>query len=271
MTTAARPTWAPAKGGNEQGGTRIFGASQKYSSRDMAAHTSFKPRKEGQDTQDEVQRRNLREELEDRERRHFSSKVRFVFLDMGGADLCDYSAAFHLNLGLTSSFHPPLRLPFYSPPPVLIFYRLPGTAATPNNRSNGFLFDEIILAAFQITGSHSRDIESSSFLHHKFRNFVECHSSHIRSSDGESSVLTDLALVISWGFSNIYHEYGMARWVFNNPGPRDAPFQCLIKRDKKIATFYLHLALTPSSFTLHFDWKITSKVLLCVQSPYLIL
>lgn len=74
MTTAARPTWAPAKGGNEQGGTRIFGPSQKYSSRDMAAHTSLKPRKEGQDTQDEVQRRNLREELEDRERRHFSSK-----------------------------------------------------------------------------------------------------------------------------------------------------------------------------------------------------
>ncbi|KAH6778594.1 Cwf15 / Cwc15 cell cycle control family protein [Perilla frutescens var. hirtella] len=74
MTTAARPTWAPAKGGNEQGGTRIFGPSQKYSSRDMAAHTSLKPRKEGQDTQDEVQRRNLRDELEDRERRHFSSK-----------------------------------------------------------------------------------------------------------------------------------------------------------------------------------------------------
>lgn len=74
MTTAARPTWAPAKGGNEQGGTRIFGPSQKYSSRDMAAHTTLKPRKEGQDTQDEVQRRNLREELEDRERRHFSSK-----------------------------------------------------------------------------------------------------------------------------------------------------------------------------------------------------
>lgn len=31
-------------------------------------------RKEGQDTQDELQRRNLRDELEDRERRHFSSK-----------------------------------------------------------------------------------------------------------------------------------------------------------------------------------------------------
>ncbi|XP_021745043.1 protein CWC15 homolog isoform X2 [Chenopodium quinoa] len=74
MTTAARPTWAPAKGGNEQGGTRIFGPSQKYSSRDLAAHTNLKPRKDGQDTQDELQKRDLREELEERERRHFSSK-----------------------------------------------------------------------------------------------------------------------------------------------------------------------------------------------------
>ncbi|KAK7330759.1 hypothetical protein VNO77_24958 [Canavalia gladiata] len=74
MTTAARPTWAPAKGGNEQGGTRIFGPSQKYSSRDIASHTTLKPRKEGQDTTDELKRRNLRDELEDRERRHFSSK-----------------------------------------------------------------------------------------------------------------------------------------------------------------------------------------------------
>uniref|UniRef100_A0A5B7AIJ2 Uncharacterized protein n=1 Tax=Davidia involucrata TaxID=16924 RepID=A0A5B7AIJ2_DAVIN len=74
MTTAARPTWAPAKGGNEQGGTRIFGPSQKYSSRDIASHTTLKPRKDGQDTHDDLQRRNLREELEERERRHFSSK-----------------------------------------------------------------------------------------------------------------------------------------------------------------------------------------------------
>ncbi|KAM5558998.1 protein CWC15 [Rosa sericea] len=72
MTTAARPTWAPAKGGNEQGGTRIFGPSQKYSSRDIASHTTLKPRKDGQDTQEELEKRNLQEELEDRERRHFS-------------------------------------------------------------------------------------------------------------------------------------------------------------------------------------------------------
>ena len=31
-------------------------------------------RKEGQDTAEELQKRNLREELEERERRHFSSK-----------------------------------------------------------------------------------------------------------------------------------------------------------------------------------------------------
>ncbi|KAL7217724.1 hypothetical protein ACSBR2_011039 [Camellia fascicularis] len=74
MTTAARPTWAPAKGGNEQGGTRIFGPSQKYSSRDIASHTTLKPRKDGQDTKEELQKRNLRDELEERERRHFSSK-----------------------------------------------------------------------------------------------------------------------------------------------------------------------------------------------------
>ncbi|CAL0312319.1 unnamed protein product [Lupinus luteus] len=74
MTTAARPTWAPAKGGNEQGGARIFGPSQKYSSRDIASHTTLKPRKEGQDTNEELKRRNLRDELEDRERRHFLTK-----------------------------------------------------------------------------------------------------------------------------------------------------------------------------------------------------
>jgi protein CWC15 len=76
MTTAARPTWAPAKGGHEQGGVRMFGNSQKFSSRDLASHTQLKLRKDGQDTTDDLRKRDLREELEDRERRHFSSKDR---------------------------------------------------------------------------------------------------------------------------------------------------------------------------------------------------
>ena len=36
----------------------------------------MKCRKDGQDTQDELQKRNLRDELEEREQRHFSSKDR---------------------------------------------------------------------------------------------------------------------------------------------------------------------------------------------------
>eukprot|EP00475_Leptophrys_vorax_P038505 TRINITY_DN6808_c0_g1_i3.p1 TRINITY_DN6808_c0_g1~~TRINITY_DN6808_c0_g1_i3.p1 ORF type:complete len:248 (-),score=48.15 TRINITY_DN6808_c0_g1_i3:107-802(-) len=74
MTTAARPTWAPAKGGEEQGGSRIFGPSQKYSARDVASHTTLKTRKGGQGTQDEIKKRDLRRELEEREKRHFSSR-----------------------------------------------------------------------------------------------------------------------------------------------------------------------------------------------------
>ncbi|PRQ54898.1 putative pre-mRNA-splicing factor Cwf15/Cwc15 [Rosa chinensis] len=79
MTTAARPTRAPAKGGNEQGGTQIFGPSQKYSSRDIASHTTLKPKKDRKDIQEELHKRNLQEELEDYERRHFSSKDKYSY------------------------------------------------------------------------------------------------------------------------------------------------------------------------------------------------
>eukprot|EP00850_Spirogloea_muscicola_P000683 SM000002S05763 [mRNA] locus=s2:2073361:2074817:- [translate_table: standard] len=76
MTTAARPTWAPAKGSDEQGGARIFGPSQKFSSRDLASHTKLKPRKEGQDTREELKSRSLRDELEEKEHRHFAARDR---------------------------------------------------------------------------------------------------------------------------------------------------------------------------------------------------
>eukprot|EP00899_Mesostigma_viride_P024659 jgi/Mesvir1/5378/Mv15457-RA.1 len=74
MTTAARPTWAPAVGGDDQGGVRTFGPSRKVSSKDIAAHTTLKVRKEGQDTAEEIKKRDLRGDLEDRERRHFREK-----------------------------------------------------------------------------------------------------------------------------------------------------------------------------------------------------
>ena len=46
MTTSHRPTWAPAKGHEEQGGSRAFGPSKQFSSRDIAAHTKLKYRRE---------------------------------------------------------------------------------------------------------------------------------------------------------------------------------------------------------------------------------
>lgn len=48
MTTAHRPTWAPARGGEEQGGNRLFVPSLMRSSKDATAHTKLKQRQDGQ-------------------------------------------------------------------------------------------------------------------------------------------------------------------------------------------------------------------------------
>ncbi|XP_062005702.1 uncharacterized protein LOC133722856 [Rosa rugosa] len=58
--TSGQPTWTPAKGGNEQSGSGV-------SSRDIASHKTLKLRKEGQDAQEELQRkkRDLQEELKE--------------------------------------------------------------------------------------------------------------------------------------------------------------------------------------------------------------
>ena len=42
MTTAHRPTIVPAKGGEEQGGMRIFVPSRMFSAKDEASHTKLK-------------------------------------------------------------------------------------------------------------------------------------------------------------------------------------------------------------------------------------
>lgn len=44
MTTAHRPTWAPAKGHEEQGGARMFGPSKKHSKLDDNAQMTMKMR-----------------------------------------------------------------------------------------------------------------------------------------------------------------------------------------------------------------------------------
>jgi hypothetical protein len=72
MTTAHRPTWNNALASS----SRSAAPSYQYSSRDMTSHTKLKERQSGQNTRDEVKRRDLKSELEERESRTSSSKRR---------------------------------------------------------------------------------------------------------------------------------------------------------------------------------------------------
>ncbi|CAG7727020.1 unnamed protein product [Allacma fusca] len=68
MTTAARPTFDPAKGGGGRGEKDLSAITRQYSSRDLPAHTKLKYRESGQGTVDEHKNKDYRRELEDRER-----------------------------------------------------------------------------------------------------------------------------------------------------------------------------------------------------------
>mmetsp|Transcript_11964 Transcript_11964/g.19315 ORF Transcript_11964/g.19315 Transcript_11964/m.19315 type:complete len:224 (-) Transcript_11964:154-825(-) len=75
MTTAHRPTWAPAKGHEEQGGARMFGPSHKHSKLDDNSHTILKKRADGQQTIKELMEKDFRAELEEKEAKHFKKKL----------------------------------------------------------------------------------------------------------------------------------------------------------------------------------------------------
>uniref|UniRef100_A0A2M4ASM7 Putative pre-mrna-splicing factor cwc15 n=1 Tax=Anopheles triannulatus TaxID=58253 RepID=A0A2M4ASM7_9DIPT len=68
MTTAARPTFDPARGGTGRGEKDLSALSKQYSSRDLPGHTKLKYRDQGQNTAEELRNRDFREELEKRER-----------------------------------------------------------------------------------------------------------------------------------------------------------------------------------------------------------
>lgn len=68
MTTAARPTFDPAKGGSGVREKSLGKLSQQLSSRDLPAHLTLKERIPGQDTINEVNERDLKAELEEREK-----------------------------------------------------------------------------------------------------------------------------------------------------------------------------------------------------------
>ncbi|ORX93262.1 Cwf15/Cwc15 cell cycle control protein [Basidiobolus meristosporus CBS 931.73] len=68
MTTAARPTFDPARGKDNSAPSKI------YSARDLANHTKLKFRQSGQGTQEEIDKINLRKQLFMAEREHFESQ-----------------------------------------------------------------------------------------------------------------------------------------------------------------------------------------------------
>ncbi|KFU90274.1 Protein CWC15 [Chaetura pelagica] len=68
MTTAARPTFEPARGGRGKGEGDLSQLSKQYSSRDLPSHTKIKYRQATQDAPEEVRNRDFRRELEERER-----------------------------------------------------------------------------------------------------------------------------------------------------------------------------------------------------------
>jgi protein CWC15 len=68
MTTAARPTFDPAKGGSSLQDKQIGKLSHLVSARDQPAHLKLKERLPGQDTQDELKEKDFKAELEEREK-----------------------------------------------------------------------------------------------------------------------------------------------------------------------------------------------------------
>jgi len=68
MTTAHRATFNPAKGGTSRGEGDLGKLSKQYSSRDLPGHTKLKYRQVGQNAPEEISRRDLRNELEQREK-----------------------------------------------------------------------------------------------------------------------------------------------------------------------------------------------------------
>lgn len=76
MTTAARPTFEPARGGQGRGEKDLSAISRQYSSRDLPSHNKLKYREHGQGSSEELRSRDFRKELEEREREKDKSSGR---------------------------------------------------------------------------------------------------------------------------------------------------------------------------------------------------
>ncbi|KAA0187917.1 Pre-mRNA-splicing factor cwc15 [Fasciolopsis buskii] len=75
MTTAGRPTWDSAKGGRGKWEGDLSAMSKQYSVRDLPAHTKLKVRQEGQGRPEELQGKDFKRSLEEKERRLAAEKT----------------------------------------------------------------------------------------------------------------------------------------------------------------------------------------------------
>ncbi|CAH8483676.1 unnamed protein product [Heterobilharzia americana] len=69
MTTAGRPTWDNAKGGRGKWEGDLSALSKQYSVRDLPAHTKLKVRQEGQGRPEDIQGKDFKRALEEKEKR----------------------------------------------------------------------------------------------------------------------------------------------------------------------------------------------------------
>nr|CAX74231.1 Pre-mRNA-splicing factor cwc15 [Schistosoma japonicum] len=69
MTTAGRPTWDTAKGGRGKWEGDLSALSKQYSVRDLPAHTKLKLRQEGQGRPEDIQGKDFKRALEEKEKR----------------------------------------------------------------------------------------------------------------------------------------------------------------------------------------------------------
>ncbi|KAG0221300.1 Pre-mRNA-splicing factor Cwf15/Cwc15 [Mortierella sp. GBAus27b] len=76
MTTAARPTFDPARGKNQA-------PTRTYSARDLASHTKLKFRQSGQTSQDELNRLDLKAQLLRAEQDHYTNANKATRLAYG--------------------------------------------------------------------------------------------------------------------------------------------------------------------------------------------
>jgi len=99
MTTAARPTFEPARGGRGKGEGDLSAMSKQYSSRDLPSHTKLKHRQSGQGTAEETKERDFRKELEEKEKIAKEKKT-------GGVPRDAVAAAPSLPAGASSAKRP---------------------------------------------------------------------------------------------------------------------------------------------------------------------